>query len=90
MNKKKKKRFNVSVPSAAPQNVTVHVNESMLLVRWKAPPPNKINGILQGYDVLVDDGKYVSKVSYLQLSKVLENILCHTMAFLNLCSCWTV
>lgn len=52
-----------SVPSVAPQNVTVRVNESMLLVRWEAPPPNKINGILQGYDVLIDDGKYVNKVS---------------------------
>lgn len=52
-----------SVPSVAPQNVTVRVNESMLLVRWEAPPPDKINGILQGYDVLVNDGKDVSKVS---------------------------
>ncbi|TTI76919.1 Tyrosine-protein kinase Mer [Bagarius yarrelli] len=50
------------VPSAAPQNVSVRVNESMLVVRWEAPPPDKINGILQGYDVLVDDGKYVNKI----------------------------
>ncbi|KAK2852951.1 hypothetical protein Q7C36_008152 [Tachysurus vachellii] len=50
------------VPSVAPQNVTVHVNVSMLLVRWEAPPPDKINGILQGYDVLVDDGIYVNKI----------------------------
>ncbi|XP_060781351.1 tyrosine-protein kinase Mer [Neoarius graeffei] len=50
------------VPSVAPQNVTVRVNESMLLVRWEAPPPDKINGILQGYDVLVNDGKDVSKI----------------------------
>ncbi|MCI4376703.1 hypothetical protein PGIGA_G00191410 [Pangasianodon gigas] len=50
------------VPSVAPQNVTVHVNETMLLVRWEAPPPDKINGILQGYDVLVDDGKNVNKI----------------------------
>lgn len=53
-----------SVPSVAPQNVTVRVNESMLLVRWEAPPPDKINGILQGYDVLVSDGKLDHKVSY--------------------------
>lgn len=46
----------------APQNVTVHVNESMLLVRWEPPPPDKINGILQGYDVIVNDGKYVNKI----------------------------
>lgn len=52
-----------SVPSVAPQNVTVHVNESMLLVRWEPPPPDKINGILQGYDVIVNDGIYVNKVS---------------------------
>ncbi|KAI5108594.1 tyrosine-protein kinase Mer, partial [Silurus meridionalis] len=50
------------VPSVAPQNVTVYLNESMLLVRWKAPPPDKINGILQGYDVLVNYGKNVNKI----------------------------
>ncbi|XP_017320153.1 tyrosine-protein kinase Mer isoform X1 [Ictalurus punctatus] len=50
------------VPSVAPQNVTVHVNESMLLVRWEPPPPDKINGILQGYDVIVNDGIYVNKI----------------------------
>ncbi|KAM9477990.1 tyrosine-protein kinase Mer [Clarias gariepinus] len=50
------------VPSVAPQNVTVRVNGSMLLVRWKAPPPDKINGILQGYDVWVDVGKSVKKI----------------------------
>lgn len=52
-----------SVPSAAPQNLSVRVNESMLMVRWKAPPSDKINGILQGYDVLVNDGKLIHKVS---------------------------
>lgn len=55
--------FKISVPSVAPQNVTVRVNASMLLVRWEAPPSDKINGILQGYDVLVNDGKNINKVS---------------------------
>uniref|UniRef100_A0A8C1K305 C-mer proto-oncogene tyrosine kinase a n=1 Tax=Cyprinus carpio TaxID=7962 RepID=A0A8C1K305_CYPCA len=37
------------VPSEAPQNLTVHVNNSMLMIRWEAPPPDKLNGILSVY-----------------------------------------
>ncbi|XP_072533606.1 tyrosine-protein kinase Mer isoform X2 [Salminus brasiliensis] len=49
-------------PSVAPQNVSVHVNESMLVIRWKAPPADKVNGILQGYDVIINDGKHTNKI----------------------------
>ncbi|XP_017558145.1 tyrosine-protein kinase Mer [Pygocentrus nattereri] len=50
------------VPSVAPQNVSVHVNESMLVIRWKPPPADKVNGILQGYDININDGKHVNKI----------------------------
>uniref|UniRef100_A0A8C2IMI7 receptor protein-tyrosine kinase n=1 Tax=Cyprinus carpio TaxID=7962 RepID=A0A8C2IMI7_CYPCA len=51
------------VPSEAPQNLTVHVNNSMLMIRWEAPPPDKLNGILQGYDVTIKHGTHTNKVS---------------------------
>ncbi|XP_037534350.1 tyrosine-protein kinase Mer [Nematolebias whitei] len=41
------------VPSIYPQNVSVHVNESWLVIRWKPPPEDKINGVLRGYEVIV-------------------------------------
>ncbi|KAM7408931.1 hypothetical protein PAMA_002584 [Pampus argenteus] len=44
------------VPSVYPRNVTVHQNESWLVIRWKPPPDDKINGILQGYDVTIRHG----------------------------------
>ncbi|XP_051946256.1 tyrosine-protein kinase Mer-like [Xyrauchen texanus] len=50
------------VPSEAPQNLTVHVNNSMLMIRWEAPPPDKLNGILQGYDVTVKHGTHTNKI----------------------------
>uniref|UniRef100_A0A8C5B0D7 receptor protein-tyrosine kinase n=1 Tax=Gadus morhua TaxID=8049 RepID=A0A8C5B0D7_GADMO len=50
------------VPSVYPRNVTLRLNETMLVVRWKAPPSDKINGILQGYDVIVKHGTRESKV----------------------------
>uniref|UniRef100_A0A8C2L2L7 receptor protein-tyrosine kinase n=1 Tax=Cyprinus carpio TaxID=7962 RepID=A0A8C2L2L7_CYPCA len=50
------------VPSEAPQNLTVHVNNSMLMIRWEAPPPDKLNGILQRYDVTIKHGTRVNKV----------------------------
>uniref|UniRef100_A0A8C5HPU7 receptor protein-tyrosine kinase n=1 Tax=Gouania willdenowi TaxID=441366 RepID=A0A8C5HPU7_GOUWI len=40
------------VPSVYPRNVTVQLNESWLVIRWKPPPADKINGILKGYDVI--------------------------------------
>ncbi|XP_056465505.1 tyrosine-protein kinase Mer [Gadus chalcogrammus] len=49
------------VPSVYPRNVTLRLNETMLVVRWKAPPSDKINGILQGYDVIVKHGTRESK-----------------------------
>uniref|UniRef100_A0A672PPS5 receptor protein-tyrosine kinase n=1 Tax=Sinocyclocheilus grahami TaxID=75366 RepID=A0A672PPS5_SINGR len=51
------------VPSEAPQNLTVHVNNSMLMIRWEAPPPDKLNGILQRYDVTIKHGTRTNKVT---------------------------
>ncbi|KAF4106123.1 tyrosine-protein kinase Mer isoform X2 [Onychostoma macrolepis] len=50
------------VPSEAPQNLTVYLNNSMLMIRWEAPPPDKLNGILQGYDVTINHGTHTSKI----------------------------
>ncbi|XP_062851926.1 tyrosine-protein kinase Mer isoform X3 [Trichomycterus rosablanca] len=50
------------VPLVAPQNVTVHVNKSMLVVQWEALPSGKINGILQGYEVIISYEKYINKI----------------------------
>uniref|UniRef100_A0A7N8XRV4 receptor protein-tyrosine kinase n=1 Tax=Mastacembelus armatus TaxID=205130 RepID=A0A7N8XRV4_9TELE len=44
------------VPSVYPRNVTVQVNDSWLVIKWKPPPDDKINGILRGYDVIVRHG----------------------------------
>ncbi|MEQ2241022.1 hypothetical protein ILYODFUR_021111, partial [Ilyodon furcidens] len=44
------------VPSGYPRNVTMQLNESWLVVKWKPPPEDKINGILTGYDVVVRHG----------------------------------
>lgn len=66
------------VPSVYPRNVTVQLNESWLMIRWKPPPEDKINGILRGYDVIVRHGTHEKKVS---LSKnnshipTLENLI---------------
>ncbi|XP_026882566.2 tyrosine-protein kinase Mer isoform X2 [Electrophorus electricus] len=46
----------------APLNVNIHVNGSMLLIQWKAPPPDKVNGILKGYDIFIHDGKHMNKI----------------------------
>ncbi|XP_041865882.1 tyrosine-protein kinase Mer [Melanotaenia boesemani] len=50
------------VPSVYPRNVTVHLNESWLVIKWKPPPDDKINGILRGYDVIVRHGTDQKKV----------------------------
>ncbi|XP_077437728.1 tyrosine-protein kinase Mer [Vanacampus margaritifer] len=50
------------VPSVYPRNVTVQLNETWLVIRWKPPPDDKINGILQGYDVIVRHGAQVNKI----------------------------
>ncbi|XP_044068926.1 tyrosine-protein kinase Mer [Siniperca chuatsi] len=51
------------VPSVYPRNVTVHLyNESSLVISWKPPPDDKINGILRGYDVIVRHGTEVDKI----------------------------
>ncbi|KAL4641274.1 tyrosine-protein kinase Mer [Arapaima gigas] len=44
------------VPSVAPRNLTVEQNESVLVIRWESPPTDKINGVFQGYDVLITQG----------------------------------
>ena len=53
----------VTVPSVFPGNVSLQLNESVLVVRWRPPPADKINGILTGYDVIVSRGLVVDKVS---------------------------
>ncbi|XP_074502377.1 tyrosine-protein kinase Mer [Sebastes fasciatus] len=50
------------VPSVYPRNVTAQLNESWLVIRWKPPPDDKINGILRGYDVIVRHGTQVNKI----------------------------
>lgn len=52
-----------SVPSVFPRNVSVQLNGSRLLISWKPPPDDKINGILRGYDVVVRHGPNMNKVS---------------------------
>ncbi|CAG09482.1 unnamed protein product, partial [Tetraodon nigroviridis] len=49
------------VPSVFPRNVTVRLNGSRLLVTWKPPPDDKINGILRGYEVIVRHGPNMDK-----------------------------
>ncbi|XP_061083683.1 tyrosine-protein kinase Mer [Conger conger] len=49
------------VPLVPPHNLTVQLNESVLVVRWDAPPPEKVNGILKGYDVIITQGKHKHK-----------------------------
>nr|XP_015218473.1 PREDICTED: tyrosine-protein kinase Mer [Lepisosteus oculatus] len=41
------------VPSVPPCNVTVLLSGSELLVTWESPPRDKMNGVLQGYDLLI-------------------------------------
>uniref|UniRef100_UPI0037E7E20C tyrosine-protein kinase Mer n=1 Tax=Semicossyphus pulcher TaxID=241346 RepID=UPI0037E7E20C len=50
------------VPSVYPRNVSVHLNESWLVISWKPPPDDKINGILRGYDVVIRHGAQVNKI----------------------------
>lgn len=54
--------FVTPVPSVYPRNVTVMLNESMLVIRWKDPPRDRVNGILIGYDVIVTYGTQDNKV----------------------------
>ncbi|CAB1338444.1 unnamed protein product, partial [Coregonus sp. 'balchen'] len=54
--------MSVSLPSVYPRNLTVMLNESMLVIRWKDPPPDRVNGILTGYDVIVTYGTRVNKI----------------------------
>uniref|UniRef100_A0A8D3EG03 receptor protein-tyrosine kinase n=1 Tax=Scophthalmus maximus TaxID=52904 RepID=A0A8D3EG03_SCOMX len=50
------------VPSVYPRNVTVQLNESWLVIRWKPPPDDKINGVLRGYDVIVRHGTQEKRI----------------------------
>nr|XP_020458613.1 tyrosine-protein kinase Mer [Monopterus albus] len=50
------------VPSVYPRNVTIQLNESWLVIKWKPPPDDKINGILSGYDVIVRHGTQTNKI----------------------------
>lgn len=50
------------VPSVYPRNVTVQVNGSSLVIRWKPPPDDKINGVLNGYNVIIRHGDRKSMI----------------------------
>uniref|UniRef100_A0A8C7GTH5 receptor protein-tyrosine kinase n=1 Tax=Oncorhynchus kisutch TaxID=8019 RepID=A0A8C7GTH5_ONCKI len=54
------------VPSVYPRNVTVMLNESLLVIRWKDPPQDRVNGILTGYDVIVTTHTYTAKPIQIQ------------------------
>ncbi|XP_028844372.1 tyrosine-protein kinase Mer isoform X2 [Denticeps clupeoides] len=54
------------VPSEGPRIVSVQQNESVLVIRWEPPPYDKINGVLQGYDIIIKHGineTYTNKIS---------------------------
>ncbi|KAL2082990.1 hypothetical protein ACEWY4_020763 [Coilia grayii] len=54
------------VPSEPPRNVSVLLNDSVMVVRWVPPPPEKINGVLKGYDVIIKhgvNGTHMNKIS---------------------------
>ncbi|KAM6956321.1 tyrosine-protein kinase Mer [Aplochiton taeniatus] len=55
-------RTTEGVPSVYPSNVTVQLNESMLVISWRPPPPEKINGLLRGYDVIIRHGTQISEI----------------------------
>lgn len=58
--------WTLAVPSEPPRNVSVHLNESVMFIRWVPPPLDKINGILKGYDVIIKhgvNGTHMNKVS---------------------------
>lgn len=82
--------FLLSVPLEAPQNLTVHVNNSMLMIRWEAPPPDKLNGILQRYEVTIKHGTRTNKVSHwvCQLFCVLTKLNLLNSVF-SLTTLWT-
>ncbi|XP_072292604.1 tyrosine-protein kinase Mer [Eucyclogobius newberryi] len=50
------------VPSVYPRNVTVQINESSLMIKWKPPPDDKINGVLNGYNIVVRHGGQKSMI----------------------------
>ncbi|XP_024152795.1 tyrosine-protein kinase Mer isoform X2 [Oryzias melastigma] len=50
------------VPSVYPRNVTVQLNESWLMIKWRPPPEEKMNGVLRGYEVVVKYNTQSSKV----------------------------
>uniref|UniRef100_A0A3B5M1B3 receptor protein-tyrosine kinase n=1 Tax=Xiphophorus couchianus TaxID=32473 RepID=A0A3B5M1B3_9TELE len=56
------------VPSSYPRNVTVQLNESWLVIKWKPLPEDKINGILQGYEVIIKHGTDEDRVSKINLA----------------------
>uniref|UniRef100_A0A8C8H8J1 receptor protein-tyrosine kinase n=1 Tax=Oncorhynchus tshawytscha TaxID=74940 RepID=A0A8C8H8J1_ONCTS len=85
------------VPSVYPHNVTVQLNESMLVIQWNAPPLDRVNGIPMGYDVIVTYGTRVNNVSWLLFPSSSPNtrgsdsvyivlgVVCGFCLLLNLC-----
>uniref|UniRef100_A0AAQ6A0G5 receptor protein-tyrosine kinase n=1 Tax=Amphiprion ocellaris TaxID=80972 RepID=A0AAQ6A0G5_AMPOC len=75
------------VPSVYPRNVTVQLNESWLVIKWKPPPDDKINGVLRGYDVIIRYGTQEKKViGNLGVSDELQAKLQDVMVMRNLLS----
>uniref|UniRef100_A0A8C6UVC4 receptor protein-tyrosine kinase n=1 Tax=Neogobius melanostomus TaxID=47308 RepID=A0A8C6UVC4_9GOBI len=50
------------VPSVYPRNVTVYQNESSLVIKWKPPPDDKINGVMNGYNIVIRHGGQKSMI----------------------------
>uniref|UniRef100_A0A8C6WYR6 receptor protein-tyrosine kinase n=1 Tax=Neogobius melanostomus TaxID=47308 RepID=A0A8C6WYR6_9GOBI len=78
------------VPSVYPRNVTVYQNESSLVIKWKPPPDDKINGVMNGYNIVIRHGGQKSMVSNLMsnlgISEQLQAKLQDVMVTRNLLS----
>ncbi|XP_076830010.1 tyrosine-protein kinase Mer [Brachyhypopomus gauderio] len=75
------------VPSAPPLNVSINLNGSTLVIQWVAPPPDKVNGILKGYDVLVHDGKDMKKIHSISTQAVVAMHVFNTTYSVEVMAC---
>uniref|UniRef100_A0A3P8VK11 Neogenin 1b n=1 Tax=Cynoglossus semilaevis TaxID=244447 RepID=A0A3P8VK11_CYNSE len=67
------------VPSAAPQNLTVEVqNSKSIMLRWQPPPPNAQNGEITGYKIRYRKGSRRSEAADTtggrELSKLIDGL----------------
>lgn len=60
------------VPTAPPTKLSVQLNETLLVIQWGAPSPDRVNGILRGYDIVVTQGQQVNKVRPGSISSVVH------------------